>query len=171
MRILTRVLQDNVMEFGEYPFLYDGDAVYSNVDTLRQAQRIRDLLAATGMQPGNRVLVSMPNRAEVCFVGSFSNCGFLPCQILHTEYIVGIEQLEPGASAAAPMFHFDTAVDAFEGPIADLRVDQAIFHRLVIFPQPPGILGEGLDFAVLVLLNKRIECRRIGGIKHAVTIA
>ena len=68
MQVLTRVLRDNVNEFGEYPFLYDGDAVFSNVDALVEAERIRDLLVAAGVQPGDRILVSMPNRAEVFFV-------------------------------------------------------------------------------------------------------
>ncbi len=68
MEILTRVLKDNIREFGESAFLYDGAKTYSNVQTLHEAERIRDLLISQGIQRGDRVFVSMPNRAEVFFV-------------------------------------------------------------------------------------------------------
>lgn len=68
MEILTRVLKDNIQEFGAYPFLYDGPKTYSNIETLKEAAEIRDLLVAGGIQPGDRVFVSMPNRAEVFYI-------------------------------------------------------------------------------------------------------
>ncbi len=66
------------------------------------------------------------------------------------------------------MFHFNPAIGAFQGSLANLRIDQAIFHRLII---PGGILSEGPDLAGLISLNKRGEGRRIGGIKDVITIA
>jgi len=37
------------------------------------------------------------------------------------------------------MFHFNPAVDPFERTIADLRIDQAIFHRLIIVAEVDGV--------------------------------
>ena len=45
------------------------------------------------------------------------------------------------------MFHFNAAINAFEGPIADLGIDRAIFQRLIIFPEPRGILSQRHGFA------------------------
>ena len=73
-------------------------------------------------------------------------------------------------SASAPMFHSNPAIDAFQGPLANPRIDQAVFHYLIIFAESGDILSEGPDLAGLVLLNKRGEGRRIGGIKDVITI-
>lgn len=65
MQVLTRVLADNVRQYGEYPFLYDQERVISNRQALAEAEGIRDLLLDSGVHFGDRVMVTMPNRAEV----------------------------------------------------------------------------------------------------------
>ena len=69
------------------------------------------------------------------------------------------------------MFHFNPDVDAFKRPIADFRIDQAIFYRVIIVGEARGVLGQGPDVAGLILLNKGGESRRIGGIKDMITRA
>ncbi|MCL8206795.1 MAG: AMP-binding protein [Actinomycetia bacterium] len=66
-QLLTRVLSDNIAAYGPYPLLYDGPRTFTNVDTLNHADRISRLLASLGVGPGDRVVVSMPNAAEVIF--------------------------------------------------------------------------------------------------------
>ncbi len=65
MQVLTRVLAENVQQYGEYPFLYDQERVISNRQAFHEAERIRDLLVDSGVHGGDRVMVTMPNRAEV----------------------------------------------------------------------------------------------------------
>lgn len=65
MQVLTRVLAENVQQYGEYPFLYDQEREISNRQAFHEAERIRDLLADSGVHGGDRVMVTMPNRAEV----------------------------------------------------------------------------------------------------------
>ena len=67
------------------------------------------------------------------------------------------------------MFHFNPAVDPFERSIADFRIDQAIFHRLIIVGEARGVVSQGSDVAGLILLNKCGERRRVGGIKDVIT--
>ena len=70
------------------------------------------------------------------------------------------------------MFHFNPAVDVFERPIADFRIDQPIFHRVIIVGEARGVLlGQGPDVAGLILLNKGGERRRISGVKDMITRA
>lgn len=67
------------------------------------------------------------------------------------------------------MVHFNPAVDPFERTIADFRIDQAIFHRVIIVGEARGVLSQGSDVAGLILLNKCGERCRIGGIKDVIT--
>ncbi|MBX6352532.1 MAG: long-chain fatty acid--CoA ligase [Thermoflavifilum sp.] len=65
--ILPAILQQNIETFGEYTLLYYQGREYTNVETLRQARRIAAALRKTGVQPGDRVMVCMPNSPEVIF--------------------------------------------------------------------------------------------------------
>ena len=66
-QLLTQVLPDNIAAFGTYPLLYDGPRTFTNVQTQSHAERIGRLLADLGIRPGDRVVVSLPNAAEVIF--------------------------------------------------------------------------------------------------------
>ena len=69
------------------------------------------------------------------------------------------------------MPHFYSAIHAFEGAITNRGIKQAVFHGRIILAESDGILGEGVDGASLVLLNERIQCRRVGGIKDMIAVA
>lgn len=65
--ILTQLPEQNIADFGEYPFLYFGDKVYSNHDVVKSANAIASVLSRHGLSKGDRVLVCMPNAPEVFF--------------------------------------------------------------------------------------------------------
>ncbi|KPV44265.1 class I adenylate-forming enzyme family protein [Alicyclobacillus ferrooxydans] len=62
---LKTLLEINIEQFGEYPFLYFGDKTYTNVDTRNLANQMAATLAGLGVHPGDRVMVCMPNLPEV----------------------------------------------------------------------------------------------------------
>ncbi|MDZ5472651.1 AMP-binding protein [Bacillus sp. 31A1R] len=64
---LKTLLDQNVSEFGEYPFLFHHDKQYSNVETKEYADRISNGLHTLGIRKGDRVVVCMPNCPEVIF--------------------------------------------------------------------------------------------------------
>ncbi|SHK20430.1 class I adenylate-forming enzyme family protein [Alicyclobacillus tolerans] len=67
---LSRLLEQNVETYGEYTSLiYEGQS-FSNLDHLRLAQGWAQELHHQGVDRGDTVLVSMPNRPEVFFVYS-----------------------------------------------------------------------------------------------------
>lgn len=63
--ILTELPEQNLARFGEYPFLYYGEQVFSNRDVLEAADKLAALLMEHGLEKGDRVLVCMPNCPEV----------------------------------------------------------------------------------------------------------
>lgn len=129
MQVLTRVLRDNVKEFGEYPFLYDGDTVFSNVDGLVQAERIRDLLVATGVQPGDRILVSMPNRAEVFFV--YQGAMMAGAVVVPVMYLLGRPEIAHILQDAEPVGIFTdrSSLDKVLGAVQDAGVAPGFGRR------------------------------------------
>lgn len=62
---LKDLLEKNIEAFGEYPLMYFGDQQYSNVQTRDLANRMGLALHQLGVQPGDRVMVCMPNLPEV----------------------------------------------------------------------------------------------------------
>jgi long-chain acyl-CoA synthetase len=65
--ILTQLPEQNLESFGEYPFLYFGDRVYSNRGVIDAANRMAAALAERGIGRGDRVMVCMPNCPEVFY--------------------------------------------------------------------------------------------------------
>ena len=62
---LSCLLDRNIQEFGEYPFLYDDDQVYTNVEIRAYAIRLAKELRTSGIGEGDRVMVMMPNSPAV----------------------------------------------------------------------------------------------------------
>ena len=62
---LSCLLDRNIQEFGEYPFLYDGDHVYTNIEIRAYAIRLAKELRTSGIGKGDRVMVMMPNSPAV----------------------------------------------------------------------------------------------------------
>ncbi|MCH6267287.1 class I adenylate-forming enzyme family protein [Neobacillus citreus] len=77
--LLTDLIEHTKKQYGEYPFLYHGEKVYTNLEVEVIAKKIGILLRNHGISDGERVIVSMQNNPEVIF--SFQG-------ILHARNIV-----------------------------------------------------------------------------------
>lgn len=62
---LARLGEDSVERFGEYTALHFEGRELTNVDQQRTAARVANALVRLGVQPGDRVVVLMPNCPEV----------------------------------------------------------------------------------------------------------
>jgi long-chain acyl-CoA synthetase len=62
---VARLLLDCVARHDEYPAIYYEGEVLTNVEHLRRAERLATALKSFGVQPGDRVLVMMPNSPDV----------------------------------------------------------------------------------------------------------
>jgi len=91
MKVLTRVWYDASAQYGEIPFLYDEDRMYTNREAIGEAERIRDILLARGLKPGERVVVSMPNRAEVLMI--YQGAMMAGATIVPVLYLLGESEM------------------------------------------------------------------------------
>ena len=62
---LSYLLDRNIQEFGEYPFMYYGDHQITNVEMRASANQLAQELRQRGVEKGDRVVVMMPNSPEV----------------------------------------------------------------------------------------------------------
>ncbi|GGY72790.1 class I adenylate-forming enzyme family protein [Marinobacter zhanjiangensis] len=63
--ILTDLPEKSLERFGEYPMLYAGDRQVTNLELQDSANRLANGLRDLGVEPGDRVVVCMPNCPEV----------------------------------------------------------------------------------------------------------
>ncbi|NHC39654.1 long-chain fatty acid--CoA ligase [Bacillus sp. MM2020_1] len=64
---LKDLLEKNIAEFGEYPFLFFKNKTFTNVETKQYADQFASGLYELGIGKGDRVMVCMPNCPEVLF--------------------------------------------------------------------------------------------------------
>lgn len=64
---LCDLLETNINQFGEYPFLYFKEKQYTNMETRMYADQFTGGLRQLGIFEGDRVIVCMPNCPEVIF--------------------------------------------------------------------------------------------------------
>jgi long-chain acyl-CoA synthetase len=64
---LKDLLDTNIAEFREYPFLFYKEKTFTNVETKQYADQFASGLLNLGIAKGDRVLVCMPNCPEVLF--------------------------------------------------------------------------------------------------------
>jgi long-chain acyl-CoA synthetase len=64
---LKDLLEKNISEFGEYPFIFHKGKQYTNVETKYFADQIANGLRNIGVGSSDRVIVCMPNNPEVIF--------------------------------------------------------------------------------------------------------
>lgn len=64
---LKELLEINISQFGEYPFLFHKEKQFTNVETKKYADQIANGLNKLGIEKGDRVIVCMPNCPEVIF--------------------------------------------------------------------------------------------------------
>jgi long-chain acyl-CoA synthetase len=64
---LSDLLETNISQFGEYPFLYFKEKTYTNIESKVIADRFAGGLREYGISKEDRVMVCMPNCPEVIF--------------------------------------------------------------------------------------------------------
>src|SRR3954466_11024758 len=62
---VARLVLDCVERYGEYAAVYYEGQSFTNVERLRQAERLAAVLRDHGVRPGDRVVVMMPNSPDV----------------------------------------------------------------------------------------------------------
>ena len=62
---LTRLVEESLDKYGEYAALAFEDRQYTNVEQYRSAARVANVLRRLGVEPGDRVMVMLPNCPEV----------------------------------------------------------------------------------------------------------
>src|SRR5262245_33474455 len=62
---LTRLVEESLEKYGEYPALAFEGQQYTNVEQHRTAGRVANALRRLGVAPGDRVMVMLPNCPEV----------------------------------------------------------------------------------------------------------
>jgi long-chain acyl-CoA synthetase len=62
---LTRLVEESLERYGEYVALAFEGRQYTNVEQYRSAARVANLLRRLGVEPGDRVMVMLPNCPEV----------------------------------------------------------------------------------------------------------
>ncbi|WP_042459426.1 class I adenylate-forming enzyme family protein [Neobacillus dielmonensis] len=65
--LLTDLIHHTKQQYGEYPFLFHNEKVYTNLEVDSFAKKIAILLKSHGIFDGERVIVSMQNNPEVIF--------------------------------------------------------------------------------------------------------
>lgn len=63
--LLTNLIDHTKEHYGEYPAIYFEERAYSNLEVENLARKISIILRKKGIADGERVIVSMPNNAEV----------------------------------------------------------------------------------------------------------
>jgi long-chain acyl-CoA synthetase len=116
---LARLAEENVERFGEYEAVFFGGRWHTNTDQLEGAHRFAGALVASGIRPGDKVAVMLPNALEVFQIaGGTTAMGgvVVPVVFLLAPTEVGhiLEDCRPKLLVTSPLF-LDKAQEAIEG--------------------------------------------------------
>ncbi|MED3561849.1 long-chain-fatty-acid--CoA ligase [Bacillus xiapuensis] len=99
---LKELLETNIAQFGEYPFLYFKEKHYTNVETKNYADYLAAGLRKLGIANGDRVMVVMPNCLEVLFAyQGISRAGAIIVPIMFTLHAKEIQYIAHNSGAKA----------------------------------------------------------------------
>lgn len=142
---LVQLLDDNLQKFGTYTSLIYEDRTYTNADHDQFSSQMAHCLITAGVRPGDRVVVTMPNRPEVVWAYSaIAKAGAITVPVMpllqasEVRYIV--QDASPTAIITAEMLR-PKVLQALEGlsdPPFVWSVDEggpdAFFQRIAEFP-------------------------------------
>lgn len=134
---LSDVLEENIKTYGEYPFLYFKEHIYTNLDTRMYADKIAGGLRTLGIGKGDRVVVCLPNLPEVLFsYQGITRAGAIIVPVmflLHAEEISFIMR-NSGAKAvvtsSATLEKIDKAIQNLTDKPTVIVVDQESSDRI-----------------------------------------
>ena len=117
--LLKDLLDTNIAQHGEYPFLYFKNKQYTNVETQQYADHFASGLHQIGIEKGDRVIVCMPNCPEVVFsYQGISRAGAIIVPVMFTLHPKEIHYiaLNSGAKAIITSSHvLEKVENALEG--------------------------------------------------------
>lgn len=129
---LKELLETNIDQYGEYPFLFFKEKQYTNVETKAYADKFASGLRRLGIRKGDRIIVCLPNCPEVIFAYqgiTRSGAAIVPVMFtLHPKEIHYIAQ-NSGAKAVITSTH---VLPNVEKALEDLRVKPF----LIVVDQP-----------------------------------
>jgi long-chain acyl-CoA synthetase len=99
---LRELLDSNIEQFGEYPYLFFKEKQYTNVEARAIADQFAGGLRARGIERGDRVMVIMPNCPEVLFAyQGISRAGAVIVPVMFTLHPKEIHYIALNSSVKA----------------------------------------------------------------------
>lgn len=99
---LSDLLETNISQFGEYPFLYFNENHYTNIETKMFADQFAGGLEYLGISEGDRVIVCMPNCPEVIFAyQGITRAGAIIVPVMFTLHPKELQYIALNAGAKA----------------------------------------------------------------------
>jgi long-chain acyl-CoA synthetase len=159
---LVELLEDNLRQFGTYTSLIYEEHEYTNADHDEISSRMAHCLAAAGVRPGDRVIVTMPNRPEVVWAYSaIAKAGAVTVPVMPllqaAEVRFIVQDAAPKAIITAQMLRdkVEQAIEGLADPPVVWSVDQdgyeAFLERLKEFPATrPDVAIQDAQTAVIL---------------------
>ncbi|MGQ5537927.1 long-chain-fatty-acid--CoA ligase [Neobacillus sp. M.A.Huq-85] len=123
---LKELIETNISQFGEYPFLYFNEKQYTNVETKNFADSFAAGLSNKGIAKGDRVIVVMPNCPEVVFAyQGISRAGAIIVPIMFTLHSKEIQYIAHNSGAKA-VITSSPVLEKVEKALIDLPVKPII---------------------------------------------
>lgn len=152
MPLLSHLLEENTASFGEYPFLFFEDSVYTNFETKTIVNRITEGLRALGIRENDRVIVCLPNCPEVIFsYQAITRTGAIIVPVMYVLHAKEIEYILRNSGAKAVITSSNTlpkiqeAIETIEEKPYLLVADAATHDNvtnLYDLPEKEGTLDE-----------------------------
>ena len=117
---LARLGEESVERFGEYAALHFEGRELTNVDQQRTGARVANALARMGVQPGDRVVVLMPNCPEV--LAAYTGILKAGAVIVPIVFLLSADEVrhilaDSGAKVAITAPELASKVDGWPGPL------------------------------------------------------
>ncbi|GAB4074046.1 fatty acid--CoA ligase family protein [Barrientosiimonas marina] len=117
--LLSKLLEENINSYGEYPLLYYGNKSYTNAESELMAKKVSCLIDKLGIEVGDRVLVCMPNSPEVIFsYQGILRSGAIVVPVMHLLQADEINYILENSQAKAIVtssFLLDKVIEATKG--------------------------------------------------------
>ena len=128
--LLTNLVHENMKKYGEYPFLYYGDEVYSNVQIEEIGKHFAKFLTFYGIAKGDPVLVCMPHRPEVVFAyQGILRSGAIVIPVMHLlhaneiNYILANSEAKAVITSSEILPKIQQATQNLQHPVKIISVD------------------------------------------------
>ncbi|MFL6557864.1 MAG: AMP-binding protein, partial [Bacillus sp. (in: firmicutes)] len=161
---LKDLLETNITEYGEYPFLFYKEKTFTNVETKQYADQFASGLQNLGIAKGDRVMVCMPNCPEVLFAyQGITRVGATVVPVMFTlhpkelHYIIRNSGAKAVITSSAVRSNVDKSLDGFPAKplliVVDMPSDEQARNFYDVFAPTKAQLdddGNADDKAVIL---------------------